>query len=156
METKVNEVLIQHPAESIFNLPEGSTVVERVEVQSEPSIVPPLYDDKDNEIDDQFQQVFDAAFGAYEAQRMSTEGMNPQFVPRALEVAAQFLSTALAAAKEKSTHKQRKDKLVIDAKGAITNNNTTNNNILMDRNEMLKMLLQEQRSLADKEPKDIN
>lgn len=138
METQIVQVAIEHPAEKIFDIAPGTTMVDRLEVEEAPIVETAQYDDKDTEIDGQFQQVFNAAFVAYETQRQSTEGMNPQFVNRSLEVAAQFLNTALAAASAKSSMKQNKDKNVKTVQS--TTNNTTNN-LIMDRNEMLKMLM---------------
>ena len=140
IKTEVTQVAIEHPMENIFDLERGSTLVERVVMAEPDEVIEPtigVYDEKDQEIDNQFQQVFNAAYMTFEAQRMSTEGMNPQFQARALEVAQQFLNTALAAASEKAKLKQAKDKIV---KPTGTVNNTTNN-LIMDRDDMLKMLL---------------
>lgn len=136
------QVAIEHPAEKIFDIEPGTTIVDKLEVVTEEPVQIRSYDQKDEEIDGQFQQVFNAAFEAYETQRMSTEGMNPQFTARSLEVAAQFLNTALAAASAKSNMKQNKDK---NSKITSTTNNNTTNNLIMDRNEMLKMLLDQQK-----------
>lgn len=145
LKTQIEQVAFEHPMEGIFDLEPGSTMVNRLaaitpdpEEEVEPTIGE--YDDKDKEIDGQFQQVFQAAYMTFEAQRMSTEGMNPQFQARALEVAAQFLTTALAAASEKAKLKQAKDKIVKPS-GSV--NNTTNN-LIMDRDSMLKMLMNQQ------------
>lgn len=138
--TEVVQVATTHVLEDLFDLESGSTMVNRL-IVAEPDEVPSqdiaAYDDKDTEIDNQFQQVYNAAFMTFEAQRMSTEGMNPQFQARALEVAQQFLNTALAAASEKAKLKAGKDKVAKPA-GAI--NNTTNN-LVMDRDAMLRMLM---------------
>lgn len=142
METKIVEVAYEHPAEQIFDLEPGSTIVDQVVTTSAPTEQPIQYDDKDQEINDQLQQVFDAAFGAFEAQRLATEGMNPQFQNRALEVASTFLNTALAAVNSKSQFKQAKDKIV---KPSGNVNNTTNN-LIMDRDDMLKMLMAQQKN----------
>lgn len=137
MKTEIIEVPYEHPAEQIFDLEPGSTIIDQVIATSEPTEQPIQYDDKDQEINEQFQQVFDAAFGAFESQRMSTEGMNPQFQNRALEVASTFLNTALAAASAKSQFKQAKDKIV----KPTGNVNNTTNNLIMDRDDMLRMLM---------------
>lgn len=141
MKTEIVEVPYAHPAEEIFDLEPGSTMVNQVVTTSD-NVEITQYDDKDEEIDGQLQQVFDAAYGAFESQRMSTEGMDPKFQARALEVAAQFLNTALAAVNSKSSLKQAKDK-IIKPSGSV--NNTTNN-LIMDRDDMLKMLLKQQQN----------
>lgn len=141
--TEVVQVATTHTLEGLFDIEPGSTMVNRLVVaEPEPDeeievAAAPLYDDKDAEIDNQFQQVFNAAFMTFEAQRMSTEGMNPQFQARALEVAQQFLTTALAAAAEKAKLKAAKDKIV----KPVANVNNTTNNLVMDRDSMLKMLM---------------
>lgn len=143
--TEVVQVATSHVLEDLFGIEPGSTMVNRLVVAEEdedvPEVITPvvqqMYDDKDSEIDNQFQQVFNAAFMTFEAQRMSTEGMNPQFQARALEVAQQFLNTALAAASEKAKLKAAKDKV---AKPVANVNNTTNN-LVMDRDTMLRMLM---------------
>lgn len=140
MKTEIKEHTITHPAESIFDITPGTTVVDQVTTVSEPTIDAVQYDEKDLEIDNQLQQVFEAGFGAFEAQRLSTEGMNPQFANRALEVASQFLNTALAAVNAKANFKHNKDK---NTKVVSTTNNTTNN-VIMDRNQMLAMLMKQQ------------
>ena len=154
IKTEITQVAIEHPMENIFDLERGTTMVERVVMaEDQGEVLEPtvgVYDEKDQEIDNQFQQVFNAAYMTFEAQRMSTEGMNPQFQARALEVAQQFLNTALAAASEKAKLKQAKDKV---AKPSGTINSTTNN-LIMDRDDMLKMLLaqkEQQSRIIDEE-----
>lgn len=142
METKIVEVQFEHPAEQIFDLEPGSTIIDQVVTTSEPMEQPIQYDDKDQEINDQLQQVFDAAFGAFESQRLATEGMNPQFQNRALEVASTFLNTALAAINSKSQFKQAKDKIV----KPTGNINNTTNNLIMDRDAMLRMLMDQKKN----------
>lgn len=143
--TEVVQEQTEHQMEQIFGITPGTTMVDRYVTSEEEVAIDatpaPQYDEKDDEIDNQFQQVFDAAYTTFEAQRMSTEGMPPQFQSRALEVAAQFLTTALAAASEKAKHKQNKDKLTTKVVPASGNGNTTNNTIIMGRNEMLAQLL---------------
>lgn len=148
--TEVVQVATTHVLEGLFDLEPGTTMVNRLVVaEPEPEDevdIPaaPLYDDKDAEIDNQFQQVYNAAFMTFEAQRMSTEGMNPQFQARALEVAQQFLNTALAAASEKAKLKAAKDKIV----KPVANVNNTTNNLVMDRDSMLKMLMNSKADMA--------
>lgn len=142
---EIVQVPFEHPMEQIFGLTPGSTMVDRYvamepEEDEEPQAEAVTYDDKDNQIDGQFQQIFDAAYMTFEAQRMATEGMNPQFQARALEVAQQFLNTALAAVSEKAKLKAAKDKV----KAAPTSagpGHTTNNTIIMGRNDMLKHIM---------------
>lgn len=146
MKTEIIEHTIAHPAESIFDITPGSTVVDQIVTVPETIIDPVQYDEKDQEIDQQLQQVFEAGFGAFESQRLLTEGMNPQFANRALEVAAQFLNTALAAINAKANFKQNKDK---NNKTVTTTSNNTTNNVIMDRNQMLAMLMKQQTASSE-------
>lgn len=138
IESRVIEVQIEHPAESIFNIEPGTTMIAQVQVDQD-MLQPVEYDDKDMEVEDQLQTVFTAAMSAFETQQMNSEGTDPKFQSRAMEVANTFLNTALAAALGKSQLKQHKDKLkkIVPAN---TTNNTTNNNLIMDRNELLRMI----------------
>lgn len=138
IETKLVEVQIEHPAENIFDITPGTTMIEQVQVEQE-MLQPVEYDNKDMEVEEQLQTVFTAAMSAFETQQFNSEGSDPKFQSRAMEVANAFLNTALAAAMGKSQLKQHKDRLkkpVIPASVNTTHNNT----LIMDRNELLKMI----------------
>ena len=62
-----------------------------------------------------------------------------KYAARNAEVAAVYLNTALNAAKEKSGQKEHKDKLSV-AKQNAGKPGTVNNNLIMDRNDLIKML----------------
>lgn len=102
------------------------------------------YDDKDKEIETQFQDIYNKAIDAFDTQVDATEDIEGKYLARNSEVANQLLNTALAAAKEKSNLKKHSDHL----RTKKANNNpetpggTTNiqNNIVMDRNELLKIM----------------
>lgn len=138
IETKIVEVQIEHPAENIFDITPGTTMIEQVQVEQE-MLQPVEYDNKDMEVEEQLQTVFTAAMSAFETQQFNSEGADPKFQSRAMEVANAFLNTALAAAMGKSQLKQHKDKLKKPVITAVSNN-TTNNTLIMDRNELLKMI----------------
>lgn len=139
IETKVVEIQMQHPAEQIFDIVPGTTMIEQAEVVQDTS-QPVDYDEKDMEVEDQLGSVFSAAMSAFETQQMNSEGAEPKFQARAMEVANGFLNTALAAAMGKSQLKQHKDRLKKPITPASVNNTTTNNTLIMDRNELLKMI----------------
>ena len=138
IESKLVEVQMEHPAESIFDIAPGTTMIEQVQVEQD-MLQPIEYDNKDMEVEEQLQTVFTAAMSAFETQQFNSEGADPKFQARAMEVANAFLNTALAAAMGKSQLKQHKDKLKRPVISSNVNN-TTNNTLIMDRNELLKLI----------------
>ena len=140
-ESKEVEVLVEHPMEDVLNIESGTTPLTKVERTSE--LVPTEeFDDKDTEIEEQFQEVYDSAMGAFEGQMDEAELVEGKYKARNGEVAVQFLNAALAAAKEKGGMKQHKDKLSV-AKGKITagGGGTNGKLIIADRNELLKEIM---------------
>lgn len=134
------EHVIDHPLEKVFDIEENTTVVTRVEAIPTEVAVVDSYDEKDVEVETQFQEVYDTAMAAFEATTNSIESIEPKFRARNEEVAVQYLNTALAAAREKSVVKQHKDKLSA-AKSAAPS--TVNNNFLVaDRNEILRNFME--------------
>lgn len=132
------EELTDHKLEGVFEIEPGTTVVEYEEKLPTPVVEPEIYDEKDTEIEEQFQEIYDNAMDAYDSQMEDGEGVEGRYKARNGEIAALFLNTALNAAKEKAGLKAHKDKL----KGASTPDNKTvnNNNLILDRNSLLKML----------------
>lgn len=126
--------------EDVFDLVPGTTVKEVVIHEEHPTVKPTTYDDKDGEIDEQFQEVYNKALAAFEYQmeRADSTDVDPKYVARMHEVAAGYLNTALAAAKEKASLKTNKDKVVAVAKKAasVTNNNT----VIMSHADVIKAL----------------
>ncbi len=137
-DTKEIEVAIDHPLEKLFDLEEGTTVMPRTEKLTD--LVPAEeYDDKDDEIDEQFQEVYDHALSAFEDQSAEAELVEGKYKARTMEVGAMLLNTALAAAKEKSALKQHKDKNAV-AKGKLGVKTTNNTLIVADRNTLLRAM----------------
>jgi len=130
----------EHPMEDIFDIEKGTTVVERVETLPTPLVPMEEYDEKDDEIEKQFQEVYDAAMTAFEITSESVQQVEPKFRARNEEVAVQYLSTALQAANAKSSLKMHKDKVSVTKTKASTPN-TVNNNLIVDRNDLLKQIL---------------
>ena len=97
------------------------------------------YDDKDDEIDNQFQEVYDKALTAFEYQmeRADSTDIEPKYIARMHEVAAQYLNTALSAAKEKANLKTAKDKLVKKNK---VGGQVTNNTLVVSHADLLDMI----------------
>ncbi len=138
-ETKKINVPIEHPLEEIFDLEPGTTIMPRTEVVTD-LVEAEEYDDKDNEIEEQFQSVYDHAISAFEDLSAESEVVEGKYKARVGEVANQALSTALNAAKEKANLKKHKDKIEV-SKGKLGTKTINNNLIVADRNELLKELL---------------
>ena len=134
------EVQVDHPLEAVFEIEEGTTLVPQV-VRSTELIVAEQYDVKDVEIECQFQEVYDAAMGAFESQFQEADLAEGKYKARNGEVAVQFLNAALQAAQSKSTLKQHKDKITIDLNKHAGPKTVNNNLIVGDRNEILKQLM---------------
>jgi hypothetical protein len=131
---------IEHPMEEVLDIEPGSTLVPTLPSRNTELVLAEEYDDKDKEIEEQFQEVYDLALDAYEQQAADAEAVEPKYRARNQEVAVQYLNTALNAAKEKAGQKQIKDKLANDRKA--TGPKTVNNNLVVaDRNELLKEIL---------------
>lgn len=131
--------IVNHPMEEILELDSGSTLIPAPIQRSTELVVADEYDTKDKEIEEQFQEVYDAAMDAYEMQVADTETVEPKYRARNQEVAVQYLNTALNAAREKAGMKQFKDKMLNDRKA--TGPKTVNNNLVVaDRNEILKQI----------------
>lgn len=137
-DTIITEVAIEHPMEEIFGIESGTTMVPRTE-KTTVLATSNEYDDKDVEIEDQFQEIYDSALSAFEDMSAEVEVIEGKYKARLMEVANQSLNTALAAAKEKSHTKQHKDKLSV-TKGKVSGNTTNNTLIVADRNEILKAM----------------
>ena len=133
-----SEKTVSHPLEEVLDIEENTTVVPYKKASTD-LVLSEKYDQKDNELDGQFQEVYDAAFEAFENQSEEAELIDPKYKARNAEVAVQYLNTALQAAREKSNLKQHADKIVIASKKGPS---TVNNNLIVDRNELLRTLAQ--------------
>lgn len=126
--------------EDVFDLTPCTTTKDIVVVQQQEIVRPDEYDDKDSEIDEQFQEVYDKALSAFEYQmeRADSTDVEPKYVARMHEVAAGYLATALAAANAKANIKNNKDKMVTSLKKAASV--TTNNTMIVTHAGLLDML----------------
>lgn len=138
---KVTEThVVEHRLEEIFGIESGTTVIERDVLYSD-TVESELYDEKDKEIDEQFQNIYDVALTAFadNAGLINTDE-DPKNSAKCMEVANSFLNTALAAAKEKANLKKNKDNLKQNI--AKSNAPITNNNLIMTRGELFAMISQ--------------
>lgn len=127
--------------EEVFGIEPNTTVKDVItfdEAQT-PVLRGEDYDDKDDEIDSQFQEVYDKALTAFEYQmeRADSNDIEPKYVARMHEVAAQYLNTALTAAREKANLKTAKDKLVKKNK---VGGQVTNNTLVVSHADLLDMI----------------
>ena len=146
-----------HPLEDVFDIEQQSTnmpTVQRdtdlVDATTDATVKHP-YDNKDSEIDGQFQEVYDTAMEAFSTQAQEAELVEGRYKARNQEIAVQFLNTALNAAANKGTLKNNKEKLAIAALKVKTGTgNTTNNNMVVgDRNEILRALREKKAAQDD-------
>ena len=134
--------------EEEMDLAPGTTITKSVERSTE-LVEAKAYDEKDKEIEEQMQEIYDAAMDAYDDQMGISEQVEGKYKARNAEVAVQFLSAALSAAKEKRGMKEHKDKLVVPSKSGGTTINGNQTNIVADRNELLKMMREQDEKSAN-------
>lgn len=134
---------IEHPLEEVFNIDPGTTVVEQHEFEPTELVSIPSYDDKDNEIESQFEEIYTLALGQATIISDETERVEGKYKARVGEVAATMLTVALNAAREKAALKAHKDKMSsASASGGSSGPSTVNNNLIVaDRNELLRAIL---------------
>ena len=146
MSTKIIEKTLtttSHPMEEMFNIEPNTTEIVRIEQTSE-LVESELYDDKDNEIEENFQEVYDKAMLGFDTLQEEAEDIDSKYLARINEVAIQYLNAGLNAASKKADLKQNKDKLsvakIAASKGgsSITNNTT----LLVDTNTLIEQLKQ--------------
>ncbi len=139
------EIAMQHPLEDVFDIEEGTTMVPKTIVQTD--IVPyEHFDAKDDELDEQFQNVHDAAMTAFEQQQEESEVIDPKYKARTAEVAVQYLNTALNATSAKAQLKQMKEKLEVSK--AKVGAKMTETGMQVDRNEILRMFAEKEKEKA--------
>lgn len=138
MKIVTKEKAIEHPLESVFDLDPGTTMVEYKEIVPAEIVPMPNYDHKDDEIEGKLEEIYTVAMTNVATISDEMERVEGKFKARIGEVTAAMLNVALSAVREKSQLKQHKDKLspTAGAKGPTT----VNNNLIMDRNELIKML----------------
>lgn len=141
MDKKEIDKLIEHPLEDMFGIEPGTTMTTEVIVET-PISRPANYEDKDAEIDNQFQEIYNLSLTAFNDQIDDLDSLEPKFRSRASEVAASYLTTALQAANAKAALKSTRDKHdlskirlgdIPDKAGLVTT----------DRNKLLRLLDEE-------------
>lgn len=148
-----------HALEKYFDIPEGSTEEERIMV-SYPLKKSEEYDDKDSEIEKELHKVFEKAMEGYESLSDIIDSTEPKYRARMAEVAATYLNTALNASTKRASQKESIQKLIMKReeidKKAATGKTTNNIAFIGNRNDLLKLVMQEeQENEKDKEAIDI-
>ncbi len=140
--TKITKT-IDHPMEDFLGIESGTTQVEVYAREGE-LITSEGYDDKDAEIDAQFQEIYDSAMDGYDLLAEELHKVEGKYKARVGEVSVQHLNAALNAAKAKADFKQTKDKLDRGGQKSgpshVTNNNTL---IVDDRSALIDALKQQ-------------
>lgn len=134
--------LASHPLEEFFNIEPSSTEV--VKFQRKTELTPyKEFDDKDVEIEETYQEIYDAAMTGYDNLQEMIDTADTKFAARLGEVSVQHLNVALAAASKRAHLKENKDKLVAKAVSASSKGGNTTNNIVLieDRNELLRRIM---------------
>jgi hypothetical protein len=136
----LTQEVVEHHLESVFDIKPGTTLLEAESLESD-VVDSDDYDEKDKTIDEQFQTIYDTALTAFADQAgLINNESDPKFSARGMEVANQFLTTALMAAKEQANLKMHKDNNKI--KQHKITGNVTNNNLIMTREEFFSMMLE--------------
>lgn len=147
------EKVISLPMEDFLNIESESTVLTRMERETELSKAPE-YDEKDTEIEIGYQEIADKAMSGYELLVDEIETVEGKFKARLSEVAVQHLNTALSAVNAKAKLKEHKDKLVKKGTGGAK---TINNTVIINREELLDSILAKKQApqVIDVEHKEV-
>lgn len=142
--------LINHPCEEVFDIEPGTTEL-IVEPPRQTELVQAFaYDDKDKEIEENYQEIFDRAMDTFDDIQRDVEGLEGKYKARNHEVGAQFLNAALNAAKEKQRIKEHKDKMTSGSgsAGQAGSTNNTQINVATSTADLVKMLQQQNGGLV--------
>lgn len=142
MNKKSVTIQTDHPLESFLGIEDNSTLMTHTERQQQDLVVSDLYDDKDSDIEEQISEIQREALDAHDALREKMDsGTDPKYLARLGEVDNQYLGTALSAIAMKAKIKAEKDKLANKKNNPSGPNKIVNNTVIMDRNEMLKNMM---------------
>src|SRR5699024_9669762 len=102
-----------HQLEDFFGVEKNSTMVARAKHVSRELFKHSEYDEKDSEIEGDFETIYQRALEAYTESMETRFSDDPKSEMLAKAQANEFLKTALQAAKERSNIKTNKDKLAV-------------------------------------------
>ena len=129
-----------NPLEDALGIESGSTEVDVYHREPTELVEHEEYDEKDDEIEANFQDVYDNAMEGHDVLVDEMDDADSKDKAKLAELAVKHLGVALDASKAKAALKQHKDKLK-EAKNKSKNNSKTVNNIIIDRNELLKQIM---------------
>lgn len=130
---------IEHPLEEVFDIESGSTEVEVYERETEVVDVH-QYDEKDKEIDSQYQEIYDSAMDGYDTLAEELHSVEGKYKARVGEVSVQHLNAALNAASHKAKLKEHKDKLETKKTSGPSHVTTNNTLVVDDRSALMREL----------------
>lgn len=116
-----------------------STNVERIEYEVADVIEHDEYDNKDMAIEGELDEIVVKALEGYNQFIDMADVGEARFKARMGEVGLQYLKLASDTIGKKASMKEHKDKLVV--KKQTAGPKTVNQNVIVDRNDILKMLL---------------
>jgi hypothetical protein len=140
-------VIKNHPLETVFGMDSGTMSFGIDDTQQEviPFVQPTsiIDDEEDIGITADITEIYKQAMAAFSNQTELAEIVEPRFAARNAEVANQYLNTALNSVALKAKIKNEKRKNQPFTPSAI---NTTNNIISCDRNALLDMIRNKDKS----------
>jgi hypothetical protein len=162
-ERKVMDKIIEHPLEETFGIERGSTVVTVAEARQTQLVEDDQYDEKDKEIESNFQEVYDKAMDAFDDMQEAMNNGSGKISASQQEVSVLMLNVALNSAKEKMHIKIHKDKLRNSPrngnKEVDSSGNVNNTNITITSSDLIKMMhaqhKQQQEKVIEVEPEPV-
>jgi hypothetical protein len=152
IKTVTETVTRSNPLEEVFDIPSGSTEMTVVKPVTE-SLPIELYDEKDVEIEKQFDTVKDIAQYTFDKIQEDILDVEPKYTARLQEVASGYLGTMLDAIKSKAKLKMEKDKIAVKKTngGSTKINQTTNNTIISTTTDVIESIRNGKLSAIDGE-----
>jgi len=145
METNAEQT---NPLEDLFEMePDTDDGIEGdflIAEDTTDDVIAPIYDEKDTAIDKQLEEIRGLAIDEFKVMRDGTKMMEPRYRGRNMEVAVQMLKVALDSTSKKADIKGKKDELKVPT--SVGDINQTN--IFVDRNELLKELMNKAKTEA--------
>lgn len=131
--------LQSHPLEEHFGIKKGSTEMVSVQRKTIDLVKPEQYDDKDVEIEKDYQEIADSALNIVELLRGQLGNSEPKYMARLAEVIGQQLNTALSAVDKKAKLKSGKDNYLLRKEKATTPK-SVNQTLIINREALLDMM----------------
>jgi hypothetical protein len=141
-ETKTKELEVVKPSgspmENFFDLP--TTVRPKEVIPKKEIIAGPAYDKKDDEVEELYANIHDAAMHIHTQLIDEVQDMEPGDGMKNYNMAAVYLEMALKAAEKRGKLKEHKDKHDQRAKKATVGTNITNNTLTINTTDLIKQL----------------